>query len=55
MFAIRKHRSLLTLILSPMLFLSALSLVVTWAAGSGEQQGKQRIMKLSLYRDQPLV
>lgn len=54
MFTTRKNLSLLLLILISVVFLSALSLVVTWAAGSGEPQGKQRMIKLETYRDQPV-
>lgn len=53
MFTNRKA-SLLTLTLSSMAFLFALSLVVTWAASSGAEQGKQRVLVLDIYRDQPV-
>jgi hypothetical protein len=56
MFTTRKTLSLLLLILASMAFLSALGLVVTWAAPGGEPQGKQRMrmMRLEIYRDQPV-
>jgi hypothetical protein len=58
MFITRKSLSLLSLILTSMVFLSALGFVVAWAARSGaqqdQQQGKQRVMQLKVYRDQPV-
>jgi hypothetical protein len=56
MFIIRKNISLSILICASLVLLLTLNYVVSQAVSSGapQQQGKQRVMQLGVYRDQPV-